>query len=265
MNKQASVRSVRGATAVDEAPQAESSQNRGRSISRGRSLRSAKESDDCMDVDPPEDLHAERPDAAAGNKTPRERVNRGTRGGAGSDPMEMSPCPATVKGHAASAALATATAPAPASAGGQEEELIALEALRSRLVNPRGFTSGGGQVGEGGVRQRPALSSPAAARGLNGLPMPLRPSLLAAHDELVTMMERVVSEEGSTASELLLGERGTGKTLVRGGEGISWRDRGMVGLGGEEEWEKQDSRGEREDVGLDAGAGGKCRLNLPCL
>lgn len=45
--------------------------------------------------------------------------------------------------------------------------------------------------------------------------MPLRPSLAKAHNELVSVMERVVREEGCTGSVLLLGERGVGKTLVR--------------------------------------------------
>ena len=64
------------------------------------------------------------------------------------------------------------------------DDLHAIEVLRSRLMYP------------------------------NSSSMPLRPSLQSAHDELVSMMDRVVVEEGSTSSVLLLGERGTGKTLV---------------------------------------------------
>ena len=179
----------------------------GRSGSRGRTLRSAAtsragsehggaEEDDSMDVDE---------DYSRGSKTPRAASPSPQTAAV---PMDMSPYvkafdPTDHLAHAGTAQPLgqQAAGPQPST----RDELRSVELLRGRLLQP--WAASRPQP----VQQRGGAPPSAAPLGA----MPLRPSLQAAHDDLVMMMDRVVSEEGNTASVLLLGERGTGKTLVR--------------------------------------------------
>ncbi|GAX83598.1 hypothetical protein CEUSTIGMA_g11023.t1 [Chlamydomonas eustigma] len=112
------------------------------------------------------------------------------------------------------------------------DEVRTIKFLRSRLLsNPRQSAATTPQP-EGIAGRPPGTSAVKGGRSISKLgadsgagmldcyessdrrEIPLRPSLQKTHDELVAMMDRVVGEEGSTASVLLLGERGAGKTLV---------------------------------------------------
>ena len=89
-----------------------------------------------------------------------------------------------------------------------------LDLLRGRIVSSTSSVASRNTEHEEGPSSKEAGPSrpPPIPRDLG--PMPLRPSLSSAHDELVMLMDRVAKEEGMTASLLLLGERGVGKTLV---------------------------------------------------
>lgn len=158
-------------------------------------------------------------------------------------PMDMSPCPAAGTSMHPTASPSTRPAPrqqlplatAPttaahvtASSGSSVPPVTAAcqpfhaaDLLRSRLL------SRSGNAAPSLPYPAPRTASSSSSRALPPAPaswaLPLRPSLQAAHDTLVATMSRVVQEEGCTAAVLLLGERGTGKTLVSQGHGIGTR------------------------------------------
>lgn len=88
----------------------------------------------------------------------------------------------------------------------------AADLLRSRLLSRSGNAAP--SLPYPAPRTAPSSSSRTPPPAPASWALPLRPSLQAAHDTLVATMSRVVQEEGCTAAVLLLGERGTGKTLV---------------------------------------------------